>query len=319
VFSFTVSANGTLAYGGAQRIPIQLTWFNRQGKVLGTIGPPGVAPLIAISPDGSAVAVTRTDENFAAGGVGDVWLYDVARGTGSRLTFDGKRNRYPIWSPDGSRIAFLFSGEEPDTIYQKTVNGIGQKEALEKAPTGSWVPSDWSRDGRYLVGWGHNGNKSSIWVLPLSPEAAGGERKSVPYLNEGFNELNPKLSPNGQWIAYDSDETGRDEIFVQTFPKPGGKWQVSANGGTRPVWSRDGQELYFIGLDGKLMAVDVKGGPGSSFEAGAPNPLFDTHTVGDRTITFDVSKDGRFLIPTWISDLGGPITVIVNWQAALKK
>jgi Tol biopolymer transport system component len=173
-----------------------------------------------------------------AGGI-DLWLYDLARGTRSRFTFDGKVNLFPVWSPDGSRIAFFSPREGTSSVYQKAVSGMGQAEAFENAQGPGMTPLDWSRDGRYLIegAWAAT---FSIWMLPLSPEKSGGQRKPVPYLNDRFNEINARLSPNGQWIAYDSDETGHDEIFVQTFPKPGGKWQVSANGGTRPVWSRDG-------------------------------------------------------------------------------
>jgi eukaryotic-like serine/threonine-protein kinase len=156
-------------------------------------------------------------------------------------------------------------------------------------------------------------------VLPLSPEQAGGYRKSFPYLNDQFINAGAKLSPNGQWLAYLSNETGRFEIYVQTFPKPGGKWPVSINGGTRPLWSRDGKELYFIGADGKLMVVDVKSGPGGSFDAGTPKALFDPHIGGDVANWFDVSKDGRFLIPAMVEQSGAPITVVVNWTAGLNK
>jgi Tol biopolymer transport system component len=311
VTNFTVSDNGVLAYSGGAARTFQLTWFDRQGKPLGTLGEPDVVPTIAISPDDSAVALPRSD--------GDLWLYDVANGTRSRLTFDGKTNQLPVWSPDGSHLAFLSTREVTPRIYEKAINGMGQEEALDRASTGTRVPLDWSRDGRYPIE-GYGGKQMSIWVMPLSSVETAGRSESVPYLNdEGFNEVSARLSPNGEWIAYDTDETGRDEIFVQTFPKPGGKWQASTSGGTRPVWSRDGRELYFIGLDGKLMAVDVKGGAGGTFEGGAPKALFDTHTIGDRLAKWDVSKDGRFLIPVAAQYYGDPITVVVNWPSLLKK
>jgi len=316
--NFTVSASGVLAYTGGNA-PLQLTWFDRQGKALGTIGEPGILPEPAISPDGSTVAVTREDLE----GTGtDLWLYNLARGTRSRLTFDGQANQYPVWSPDGSHIAFLSTRNGGGTVYQKAINGIGQDEALDKHPARIGAPLDWSRDGRYIIEGVVSGAKStstSIWVLPLSPEQAAGDRKPFPYLNEQFNELGAKLSPNGQWLAYVSDETKRYEIYVQTFPKLGGKWPVSINGGTRPIWSRDGKELYFIGLDGKLMVVDVKSGPDGSFEAGAPKALFDPHFGGDQYSWFDVTKDGRFLIPTVVEQSGAPITVVVNWTAGVSK
>jgi dipeptidyl aminopeptidase/acylaminoacyl peptidase len=315
VANFTVSSNGVLAYTGGEA-PLQLTWFDRQGKVLGALGAPGLEQRPVISPDGSTVAVARDE---AAGT--DLWLYNVARGTRSRLTFDGKGNAYPAWSPDGSHIAFLSTRDGGENIYQKAVNGIGQDQPLDKSPANVKVPLDWSRDGRYLIeGILFDAKaKFTIWVLPLSPEQAGGDLKPFPYLSENFDEIGATLSPNGQWLAYASDETKRYEIYVQTFPRPGGKWPVSINGGTRPIWSRDGKELYFIAPDGKLMAVDVKSGTGGSFEAGAPKALFDSHIGGDQFTWFDVAKDGRFLIPTVAEQSGAPITVVVNWTAGLNK
>jgi Tol biopolymer transport system component len=319
VVNFTVSAKGVLAYTGGNAAPMQLTWFDRQGKVLGTLGEPGTLPGPAISPDGSAVVVGRQD---LEGGGSDLWLYNLARGTLSRLTFDGKENALPVWSPDGGHIAFSSTREGGLNGYQKAVNGIGHDEALDKASANAKVPLDWSRDGRYLIEGvlSDAEAKFAIWVLPLAPELTGEDRKSFPYLNEKFNDIGAKISPNGQWLAYASDETGRYEIYVQTFPKLGGKWPVSINGGMVPVWSRDGKELYFIGADGKLMAVDVKGGPGGSFEVGAPKALFDPHFGGTVTDRFDVSKDGRFLIPAVaVEQSTAPITVVVNWTAGLNK
>jgi Tol biopolymer transport system component/predicted Ser/Thr protein kinase len=319
VANFTTSANGVLAYSGGDAAPLQLTWFDRQGKALGTLGEPGINPdWPAISPDGGAVVVPRgnlaTEE--------DLWLYNLARGTLTRLTLDGKGNEFPVWAPDGSHIAFMSTHEGGFNVYQKAVNGIGQDEALDQTPASIKAPLDWSRDGRYIIEGVRSDAKStsgSIWVVPLSPGQTGGDRKPFPYLHEQFNELGAKLSPNGQWLAYVSDETKRFEIYVQTFPKPGGKWPVSINGGTRPVWRRDGKELYFISADGKLMAVDVKNGPGGSFEAGAPKALFDPHIGGDQLSGFDVANDGRFLIPTAVEQSGAPITVVVNWTAGLNK
>jgi eukaryotic-like serine/threonine-protein kinase len=311
---FTVSANGVLAYAGVNEARLQLTWFNRQGKILGTVGEPGVLPEPAISPDGSTVVVPRTAED----GGSDLWLYNLGHGTRSRLTLDRKGNSFPVWSPDGSHIAFVSLREGTPYVYQKAVNGMGQAEAFER--TGPRRLSDWSRDGRYLIEEGPNaGSFSSIWVLPLSPEQGRSERNSALYLDEAFTEIPGKVSPDSHWIAYDYDETGRDEIYVGTFPMPSGKWAVSINGGTRPTWSRDGKELYFIGLDGSLMAADVKTGPGGAFQSGAPQALFDPHIGGNRFTWFDVAKDGRFLIPVQAGQSRSSITVLVNWPSLLKK
>jgi dipeptidyl aminopeptidase/acylaminoacyl peptidase len=188
---------------------------------------------------------------------------------------------------------------------------VGQEEPVDKDPRFRAV-TDWSRDGRYMIEEVFDPKtKSDIWVIPTF-----GDKKPFPYINTEFQEGDAKLSPNGQFLAYNSDESKRDEVYVQTFPEHGGKWQVSTGGGDNPVWSRDGRELYFISADRKLMAVEVKG-DGKRFEAGVPKPLFEVRQ-SDR---FDVSKDGRFLIhvPQDQTAANVPVTVVVNWQAALKK
>lgn len=188
---------------------------------------------------------------------------------------------------------------------------MGQEEALDKDPRNNRV-EDWSRDGRYLIeGMIDPKTSEDIWVRPLF-----GDKKPFPYVNTEFREGDAKLSPNGQFLAYRSNESKRGEVYVQTFPEHGGKWQVSTGGGGYPVWSRDGRELYFISVDRKLMAVSV-GGSGKKFEAGVPKPLFEVQAGGQ----FDVSKDGRFLIhvPQEEAASNVPLTVFVNWQAGLKK
>jgi Tol biopolymer transport system component len=247
----------------------------------------------------------------------DIWLHDLVRGTASKFTFGPSTNEYPIWSPDGGHLAFTSFRDVPSHAFQKATNGAAQDEVLTKPlgepPNGTRV-EDWSRDGRYLIE--SNFGSGGIWVVPLF-----GDRK--PYLFLPAQSGQPvfgKLSPDGRWLAYRSNETHRNEIYVQTFPAPGGKWQVSINGGTRPVWSRDGKELYYIAADGKMMAVEVKSG--AKFEAGVPQPLFETHDgrFGDVNAWFDVSKDGRFLIPVQAAQSDTvPMTVVINWTAALKK
>ena len=152
-------------------------------------------------------------------------------------------------------------------------------------------------------------------MAPVSPE---GDRKPYPYLRTEFAEGLAKLSPNGKWLAYRSDEAKRSEIYVMTFPNPGGKWQISNSGGTNPTWSRDGKELFFVSPDNKMMAVDIKG-TGGNPEPGVPKALFDVR-LGVGNARFDVAKDGRFLIPTPLEQsASAPITVVVNWTAGLKK
>jgi eukaryotic-like serine/threonine-protein kinase len=302
---FTASQNGVLAYAsGVHGGDWQITWFDRAGKVLGTVGKPVDIEWASLSPDGKAVATDRLDPQS---GNRDIWLYDLARGTEQRLTFSGE-NRFPIWSPDGTRIAFDGNRGGIGKIYLKAANGTGQEEVLE---TGGPIPADWSRDGRYLLfvtGQRNRETASDIWVLPFS------DKKAFPYLRTEFNEDNSKLSPDGRWLAYQSNESKRNEIYVMTFPMPGGKWQISSGGGRFPVWSRDGRELYYLSADNKLMAVEIK--PGVKFEAGVPHPLFDVR----RGVVFDVSKDGNFLIPTTAEQsASAPVTVVLNWQEGLEK
>ena len=170
---------------------------------------------------------------------------------------------------------------------------------------------DWSRDGRYLLsstGQRNPKTASDIWVLPFS------DKKAFPYLQTEFNEDNCKLSPDGRWLAYQSDESKRNEIYVMTFPMPSGKWQISTGGGRIPAWSRDGRELYYVSADNKLMAVEIK--PGVKFEAGVPHPLFDVRPGAG----FDVRKDGNFLIPTPAEQsASAPMTVVLNWQLGLQQ
>jgi serine/threonine protein kinase len=308
---FSVSQNGVLVYtsgaGGGGRL--QLTWLDRTGKSLGTVWTPGDIGAPALSPDGATVAVQRLD----SAGVADIWLYDLARGTPTRFTFGPSPSLGPVWSPDGNRIAFsVLRGNGVGGPYQKPASGVGKEEPLDQDPQPHRV-EDWSRDGRFVFAQTVNSKTGNdIWVFPQF-----GDRKPYPYLNTEFRETHARLSPNGNWLAYLSDESKRPEVYVQTFPEHGGKWQVSTGGGIDPVWSRDGRELYFIAGDrNKMMAVEVTGN-GAKFEPGIPKPLFD---VSGPT-GFDVSKDGRFLMlaPVEQAAPNVPITVVTNWPAGLRR
>jgi serine/threonine protein kinase len=310
---FSASTSGTLAYrlGGVDANNRQLTWYDRQGKALGAVGPPvELQSQPMISADGGAVALARLDRPT---GFIDIWVHDVSRNTDSRLTSGPGSSINPAWSPDGSKIAFSNNRDGSLILYERNASGVGQEEVLDKDQRFK-VPRDWSHDGRYLIEEVSRGAKTglAVWVLPLF-----GERKPFSYLESEFDEDLPRVSPNGQWLAYQSNETKRNEIYVQSFPKPGGKWQVSTDGGTSPVWSRDGKELFFLGSNGKMMAVDVKSGAGNKFDNGLAKPLFD---LPNGAASFDVSKDGRFLIPAPVEQTAGaPITVVVNWAAGLKR
>jgi eukaryotic-like serine/threonine-protein kinase len=309
---FTASASVLAFREGAEGAGQQLTWFDRQGKVLGTVGDRATMQRPSISPDGRMVAIDRRDPQT---GLFDIWLYDLTRGTASRLTSNSANNRFPLWSPDGSHVAYGTAGG-PGGVVQKAASGVGQEDVLDTERQRRTL--DWSRDGRYLIESALDPKTGrDIWALPLF-----GDRKPFALLHSGFNLLdNAKLSRDGRWLAYVSDETGRNEVYVQTFPNPGGKWPVSTAGGDLPVWSRDGKELFFVGADQKMMAVEVKGGPSAAtFEVGVPKTLFDVHMGAIISPGFDVSADSRFLVPTNRLEQTAttPITVVLNWTAALK-
>jgi Tol biopolymer transport system component len=239
----------------------------------------------------------------------DLWLHDIGHGSDSRLTFGpslDQSERYAVWSPDGNHLAF----ESSKQIYQQSTKASGQYEPLDVDARVKYL-DDWSSDGRYLIEQSPPNPQTGIdiWVLPLF-----GDRKAFPYLHNESNESQAKLSPDGRLLAYVSDESKRAEVYVVTFPKREGKSRVSTGGGDRPVWSRDGKELYFVSADQKMTAVTVK--PGIKFDYGAPQPLFPVHIAA--FASFDIAKDGRFLIPVPVqSGVPATMNVIVNWATLL--
>ncbi len=289
----SVSDNGTLVYDataiGSDR---QLNWVDVTGKRLEPVGTLGVINAPRLSPDGKKVAVVRLDPQSPGS---DIYVIDLARGTSSRLTFDPGDDRDPVWSPDGSHIAWSANRDGAFQIYQKLASGVGPEELLLKADE-RLGPGDWSADGRFLL-YSREAQKTKydLWVLPL----AGDHQPSL-FLQTPFQEDWGRFSPDGRWIAYISNDQGRAEVYVQTFPASGGKWQISTSGGYIPRWRSDGKELYYISGDLKLMAVEVKSG--SSFEAGVPRVLFDLalpRVISTNFGGYDVSADGqRFLFVT---------------------
>jgi Tol biopolymer transport system component len=293
----------------------QLAWFDRGGKELGRIGGPGGYHSPKLSPDGRRVAVYRTS---GIGSPGDIWVFDLARNTQTRLTFDAADDSVPLWSPDGNSIAFTSTRNSSFGLYQKNSNGIGDEELLLKVES-SLVPEDWSLDGRFLVYMLTDRGGRDVGFLPLA-----GDRKPVPVLNTAFLERHAQLSPDGRWMAYVSNESGAYEVYVQSFPAGGGKWQISTGGGVQPRWRHDGSELFYLAPDNKMMSVAVRAG--ATFEAGTPAALFQTRTVGLAPSTtysqqYDVTPDGqRFLLNVDMSEVNAaPLTVVLDWTANLQK
>ena len=307
--------------------PSELTWFDRQGKELGTTGEPGEYAYfdLALSPDGKRVATTRSDPTVAGSGQG-IWVLDLTRGVSARFTFDPAPDSSPVWSPDGTRIAFGASRAGGIAIYQKASNGTGKDQLLLAATGDPTAPNDWSRDGRFLLYTRQDPKtKADLWVLPLSSDGApaGAPR---PFANTEFSEDQGQFSPDGRWIAYTSDESGRSEIYVQPFPAPvgrGSKTRVSRDGGSQPRWRRDGKELFYLSPDGKLMAVNVTDGP--IFKVGLPESLFQVLVVRGRreavsdVLSWDVTPDGKRFLIDRVKTASAPLTVVLNWTAELRK
>ena len=307
---FSAAQNGVLAYqAGGQRALSELRWYDRQGKSLGALGS-GTYYGPRLSPDGTRLAADFGDPNR------EVWIFDLRRGVKTRLTF-GATDTAPVWSPDGTRIAFaaLYGGTRSD-ILEKKSNGGGQNEPLDVAQ-GNKIPTDWSPDGRFLLLDNNYNALSQVYVLPLA-----GDRKSYPFAQSQFPQRSGHFSPDGRWVAYTSRESGRDEVYVAPFPGPGGKWQVSSGGGRMPRWRRDGRELFFVSEDDTLMAAEVEGSR-DRFDVKDVRPLFRVNLApeaGERAGSFDVAADGaRFLVNASSDEAQPPITLVLNWPAALKK
>jgi dipeptidyl aminopeptidase/acylaminoacyl peptidase len=314
--AFSVSQTGALAYlAGGRGGQTQLTWFDRSGKAVGALalGPPGDILWPAISPDGNTVAYDRRDPQS---GRFDIWLHDVARGTDSRF---GSNEQFPEWSPNGDRLAFRSVRiPGPDQIFERGLISTAQEQPLDQMRGVGIQPDDWSRDGRYLVETvidTKTGN--DLWVLPTF-----GDKKPFPYLRTEFNEEFARVSRDGQFLAYQSNESGRTEVYAQTFPVPGAKWPISSGGGFRPVWSRDGRELFFMSSNLRdMMAVAVRNN-GGKLEAGIPKMLFTASLAfaSAGNARYDVAPDGRFLIPAIAEQsAAAPMTVVVNWPLGVKK
>jgi len=312
--NFSTSENGVLAYQTQRTLSSQMRWFDREGRKVGDLGAVGDYSSPRISPDGKRIAVNATDATTRKR---DIWIYDLARGTPTRLTGGGSDNAVAVWSPDGNSILFLSDRKHQADLYVKATAGGGGEEALLEAE-GQKIPSDWSADGQFIAFESREPAGQRRVTLSILPVA--GERKPRPFLQRGSEVGTSRFSPDGRWLAYTSLESGRWEVYVAAFPGPGGRWQVSTAGGHDPRWRRDGKELFYISDDRRIMSVEIKSD--TTFEAGVPKPLFETTIAGLAPLSlYDVSADGqRFLIVTPVgAQAASPLTLVVNWAADLKK
>ncbi len=310
---FSASSNGIVTFAeGTRGLDRQLIWVDRTGKKVGEVPGADAYGDQLISPDGKRVL-------FSLGSSGsDIWVYDIARGVKTRLTFgssSSQANQACIWSPDGSRIAY--TGVRPGTffgLFQRPSDGSGNEEVILEGTSAPKYPNDWSPDGKVITYYESHMGVWEIWMIPLT-----GERKPYPFLKSQFNQLGARFSPDGKWVAYSSVESGRPEVYVVPFPGPGGKWQVSTGGGTWPRWRRDGKEIFYLSPDNKIMAAEVKAS-GPSFEVSAIRPIFETRPYRAGGAAFDVTPDGqRFIINYLEEQPSAAITLVINWPADLKR
>ena len=326
---YSVSSTGTLTYlsGGVAGNQSRLVWVSRNGEEVLLPAAPHAYQFPRISPDARRVALVIAEQET------HIWVYDLSRDTLTRLTFEGNANSGATWSPDGRRIAFWSNRAGPQNIFWQPADGSGGAERLT---TSDYLnsPTSFSRDGQLLAFMEATAETSrDIWVLNLK------DRKAQPFLKTPYEDTAPKFSPDGKWLAYSSDESGRREVYVQPYPGPGGKWQISSDGGQEPVWNPKGGELFYRS-GSKMMAVDVQVGQASrpalsedrsgdpslpNFSAGKPRMLFEEPYLptGGSLPYYDVSPDGqRFLMLKPVeSPASTPtqINVVLNWFEELKQ
>jgi Tol biopolymer transport system component len=315
--AFSVS-DRTIAYRtgvGARGFPTQLTWFDRTGKVIDTVGERADYADIELAPDGSRAAVSELDPGTGR----DIWIFDLARGIPTRFTSDPADEYSVVWSPDGEQIIYTSRTKGHFDLYQKASSGAGATTDILIDNRDKW-PMSWSPDGKlviYSTGTVNAGfTRPHLWALPLT-----GDKKPFPVVDHPeFTEFPGKLSPDGKWLVYVSNESGQNEVYVTPFPALNDKWRVSTAGGSWPRWRRDGKEILFLSLDNtKLMAAPVEI-RGAVFSVAADRPLFTAQWRPGARYSYDVASDGRILGSTLVErPAAAPITLVVNWLADLRK
>jgi eukaryotic-like serine/threonine-protein kinase len=321
---FSASENASLVYLGATNRNRQLTWFDRQGNSAETAAEPAPITEVKLSPDGTKAATMQGDQSQLA-----IWLVDLVHGASSRFTFNSSIDAAPVWSPDGSRLAWLSNRGGFWGIYQKAADGSGNDELLYRFPgEGPQALTDWSHDGKFLI----YALRGDIWALPLAAGAAG-NRKPFPVVDTPAQENGAYLSPDSRWIAYISNESGRQEIYVRGLDLAAGaagsspvtgKWMISRGTLGMARWRADGKELLFLSADGAVMAVDVAAGP--AFQASVPHLLFKLplefiSLFQNPGVLADVTRDHKRFLISMPPRQGGQtgFTAVLNWQAALRR
>jgi Tol biopolymer transport system component len=315
---FSASSTGTLVYATMPRLRTQLMWYRRDGGPATAVGSPGSYAQLALSLDGSKIAVQRADPVTQES---DLWLIPGGRGTETRLTVtSGSIDGMPVWSPDGSRLLFMGLRQGPPNLFVKPAEESGGEQRLFRSNFVHYG-TDWSRDGKLVVfsvfdprnGW-------DLMYVPM--EGRDEDRKPQPYMVTEFDEQFGRLSPDGRWLAYTSDEAGTTEVYVQSFPTPGAKVRISTGGGNEPVWRSDGNELFYDAPNGTIMGVSIE--RGATLRPGTPAPVFTT-PIGRRIPrkfpsepTYAVANDGRFLMITLADERAIRPTVLFNWPSLLE-
>lgn len=314
---FSVSENGTLIYqSGELGAGWNLSWLSREGKQIGSISPQDRYFDPALAPDGTRLAVTV----YGTQGTGDIWVFDLARGTKTRLTFGPTLQQAAVWSPDGKIIFYASNAKGPPHIYAKAADGGGSERPVLETSDAIEIPGGISPDGKYLICQRRTfaaGTQGSfgIWAVPLL-----GEQKPFPIVQTTFDNRLPQISPDGRWMAYQNSESGRNEVYITAFPTGGAKWQVSTTGGFQARWRHDGKELFFVNSTDDIMAVDVSTSS-NAIKLGVPHVLF--HAVGVQRLAgaYDVTADGRkFLLNSGnLKEDSEPMTLVQNWPEQLNK
>ena len=315
----TASANGEFLYQhGAAGGGSQLVWYDASGKQGETVLPE-IADYFepTLSPDASKLAFV-----LGTNGIGDIWVLDLARHTKTRITFGPQNSNWPVWWPDGKSIVFGYGATSLDSFYRQNADGTGSKEKLLGTPGIFAIPSSVSPDGRHIAYMRIDPKSTTnvdIWALPMFPDKSG-DQKPFPVVATNFSDVTPSFSPDGKWLAYANDETGRREVYIQPFPSGAGRWQVSTAGGGRPNWRKDGKELFFFSPEQQVMAVDVTQ-KGASLQLGTPHALFKASTANSVIGPYTVSADGKKFVMNTVplQSVTEPLTLITNWPVDLKQ